>query len=106
MATDPTIVQTEDDDAPLVAPGKLRSEAVRRLQIGLIGLFTMILLVSLANIIRDRANDTEQTTVPNQVASSEAATPAKDPLADAGVVPELPDSSGAPAAGGNGRHPH
>jgi hypothetical protein len=110
MATDPTIVQTEDDDAPLVAPGKLRSEAVRRLQIGLIGLFTMILLVSLANIIRDRANDTEQTTVPNPVASAEDATaPAKDPLADAGVVPELPDSSAAPAAGsqgGNGRPRH
>ena len=102
MATDPPIVQTEDDDTPLVPPGKLRSEAVRRLQIGLAGVLTMILMVSLANIIRDRANDTEQTTVPNPVASSEEATnPAKDPLADAGVVPELPDPSGAPATGGN-----
>jgi hypothetical protein len=101
MATDPAIAQTDDEDAPLVASGRLRAEAIRRLQIGLAGLFTMILLVSLANIIRDRAQESEDSTVPNAVASAETSTtPAKDPLADAGVVPELPtEPSASPSAG-------
>ncbi|MBS1239721.1 MAG: hypothetical protein H6R45_427 [Proteobacteria bacterium] len=101
MTNDQTIDQTEDDDAPLVAPGKARAEVVRRLQIGITGLFAMILLVSLASIIKDRANESEKTTVPDASASTAGeTTPNKDPLADAGVVPELPaEPSAAPSAG-------
>ncbi|WEK48039.1 MAG: hypothetical protein P0Y56_07020 [Candidatus Andeanibacterium colombiense] len=100
MPTDQTIDQT-DEDAPLAVAAPLRGEAMRRLQIGLAGLSAMILLVSLANIIRDRAQITENTTVPNASASLDPeSSPAKDPLADAGVVPELPASG--PSAGAVG----
>ena len=112
MATDPAIIQPEDDDAAPIVSRRARAEAIRRLQIGLTGLFTMILLVSLANIIRDRAQVTEDTTVPNAVAADDSeSAPAKDPLADAGVVPELPAAqpSAGPTAGahaGGGNRPH
>lgn len=111
MASDPVIEQSEDDDALLLVPGKARAEAIKRLQIGLGGLLAMMLLVSLANIIQDRRKQSDLTTVPNPVASQETETaPAKDPLADAGVVPEIPDNaSAAPAAGsrrGNNAPPH
>jgi hypothetical protein len=107
MASDPAIEQTDDDAAPLALTGKARAEAIKRLQIGLGGLLAMMLLVSLANIIQDRRKQSDLTTVPNPVASQDVeTTPAKDPLADAGVVPEIPDNaSAAPAAGtqpGNG----
>lgn len=105
MATDPTIDQTEDDDAPLVASSKARAEAVKRLQIGLAGLVTMLLLVSLANIIQDRAKESELTRVPDATSSGGATSATnKDPLADAGVVPELSSESAAPtgnASSGN-----
>jgi len=102
MATDPTIAPTEEDDGPLALPGKARAEAIKRLQVGLGGLLAMLLLVSLANIIQDRRAESERTTVPDPAASGEeSAAPAKDPLADAGVVPELPAEPSA-AATGNG----
>ena len=102
MATDPLIEQTDDDDVPLIAPGKTRAEAIRRLQIGITGLFAMILLVSLANIIKDRAQESELTIVPDASesapAGNESTSASKDPLADAGVVPEIPTGpSGTPA---------
>ena len=55
---------------------------------------------------------TEDTTVPNAVAADDSeSAPAKDPLADAGVVPELPAAqpSAGPTAGahaGGGNRPH
>lgn len=52
----------------------------------------MVLLVGLANIIQDRARVTEEASVPDAApttAPTEAA-PQRDPLADAGVVPDLP----------------
>lgn len=102
------IEQSEDDDVPLLVPGKVRAEAVRRLQIGLTGLFAMILLVSLANIIKDRAQESDLSTVSDADASlsaEETPVPAnKDPLADAGLVPELSTgSSGTPSGGGNAK---
>lgn len=105
MTNDQAIEQAEDDDAPLVAPGKSRAEAVKRLQIGLTGLFAMLLLVSLADIIRDRAAESEKGNVADVTASVQAgaseAPSNKDPLADAGLVPELPaEPSASPAAGG------
>ena len=52
----------------------------------------MILLVGLANIIQDRARVTEQAAVPDAAPTTEpvAAPAQRDPLADAGVVPDLP----------------
>jgi hypothetical protein len=93
MATDPTShPMRRNGDAPL---GGTRSQAMQRLQIGLSGLCAMILLVALANIIMDRAQESEELAVPEAVptlATTAAPVEARDPLADVGVVPGLPAS--------------
>jgi hypothetical protein len=78
--------------APL---GGSRSEAARRLQMGAIGVVGVLLLIGLASIIKDRATQTESTAVAGAAAtmSPGASSPAAaDPLAEAGVVPEIPAS--------------
>jgi len=76
--------------APL---GGSRQERVQRLQIGLFGLGSMILLVGLANIIMTTAQQ-NQASVPEELAATPTEDvpppPPRDPLADAGVVPDLP----------------
>ena len=85
---------------------ELRAQAVHRLQIGLFGLAGMLLLVGLANIIMDRARINDDATA--EAASAAAAgiaggsapeiapqSPASDPLANIGVVPDLPAASEA-----------
>jgi len=100
MITDPTLDRVaEDDDTPFATPGKMRADAIKRLQIGVSGLVAMILLVALANIIRDRATETELGTVPEAmptVAPQVIVPTNKDPLADAGVQPELPPATATP----------
>jgi hypothetical protein len=69
-----------------------RSQSVQRLQLGLAGLGTMALLVGLANVIMDRAKQTDASAVPESAATVAGATPAptaNDPLADAGVAPDV-----------------
>lgn len=81
-------------------PRELRAQAVHRLQIGLFGLAGMLLIVSLANVIMDRAKQVERTTAGTPaVAVSPSASPstANDPLVDMGVAPELPVGSAKPA---------
>ncbi len=74
-----------------VTTGPTRAEAIFRLQIGLAGLVAMLMMIGLANIIMDRAKESDATTVPE--AASTAApvktppVPGSDPLADAGVIP-------------------
>jgi hypothetical protein len=67
---------------------ELRSQAVYRLQVGLFGLCAMLLIVGLANVIRDRlaldAPDPIQAVV---AADDKPVKTASDPLADIGVVP-------------------
>ena len=86
--------QPTDETAPPAPLGGTRSEAVRRLQIGLSGLAAMILMVALASVVLDRARQTDATTVPEAAATTEpvqtAPAPKGDPLAEAGVVPDLP----------------
>lgn len=81
-----------------------RQQAVQRMQIGLTGVLLMLLLVSLASVIQGRADQTDATTVPAAVAATgETAEPATqpDPLAEAGVVPDMPSEPvAAPAAAG------
>ena len=80
-------------DADRAGPlGGSRAEATQRLQVGLSGIAAMVLLVGLANIIQDRARVTEQAAVPDASPTTEpvAAPAQRDPLADAGVVPDLP----------------
>lgn len=84
--------------------GGARAEAIRRLQIGLLGLAAMLLMVALANIVMERAKQSDASVVPEAVDTAQKAEPAplKDPLVDAGVVPELPLPNGEAAPDGNG----
>lgn len=77
-----------------------RAQAVHRLQFGLFGLAGMLLLVGLANIIMERAMTSDDATAASTAASVSAAkvspdgaqSPANDPLADIGVVPDMPSA--------------
>ena len=83
------------------APVSPRAETMKRLQIGLLGLAAVMLMIGLAKVVMDRANETDATAVPEaveQVAGAAPSKQAKDPLADAGVVPELPLTKPAPVA--------
>lgn len=84
-------------DAPALPAGiqrARRNEAVQRLQIGFFGLGAMLLIVALANIIMERAKESEAATVQSAAAPliniPPPATPLNDPLVDAGVVPDMP----------------
>ncbi|OYW45517.1 MAG: hypothetical protein B7Z08_09615 [Sphingomonadales bacterium 32-68-7] len=83
--------------SPLVGT---RAQTLQRLQVGLTGLAAMMLLVGLANILNSNLQQNEAQVVPEARATESAAAeapPASDPLADAGVVPDLPEAS-APVA--------
>ena len=92
MASDPTDTHQRQEAAPAPLAGT-RSQSIQRLQIGLFGLAAMVLLVSLANIIITNAEQNESRVVPEAAPTraAEDGGEASDPLADAGVVPDLPD---------------
>lgn len=76
---------------------ELRTQAVHRLQIGLFGLAAMLLLVGLANIIMDRARQSEADAGPAAAVAAPSAEAGADPLADIGVAPAAdPSASAAP----------
>ena len=82
-----------DETTPGMPLGGTRAQALQRLQVGVFGLATMILLIALAQIIMNQAREAEARVVPEAaptVAPSETPTQASDPLADAGVGPDLP----------------
>lgn len=93
MASEP-----QDDQVYSVPLSGTRAQALQRLQIGLFGLGAMVLLVGLANIVIERAEQTEAGTVPEAAATvaPNKASQASDPLADAGVAPEVTQPSPAP----------
>jgi hypothetical protein len=93
----PALPEQELPPAPLAGT---HSQSIQRLQVGLFGLAAMVLLVALANIIRNNADENEATVVPEAAPSmvADQNTAASDPLADAGVVPETPAE---PSAQGN-----
>ena len=74
--------------------GGTRAQAMHRLQIGIAGVVGIVLLVGLASLVEDRAQQTEATAVPQAASTAEPENPATqaDPLIDAGVVPDLPAS--------------
>ncbi|MDJ0979900.1 MAG: hypothetical protein QNI87_15345 [Erythrobacter sp.] len=83
----------DGDEAPENAPlGGTRAEATQRLQVGLTGLCAMILVIGIASILGGQADIAEEAAVPDAAPTTEpSATPAqRDPLADAGVVPDIP----------------
>lgn len=101
MATNPADTPQNPPEVAELPPAPLsgtRSQALQRLQIGLFGLGAMVLLVALANIIKTSAQENEARVVP-EAASTTAAKSAggevSDPLADAGVVPDLPGDQDA-----------
>jgi hypothetical protein len=65
---------------------------MQRLQIGLIGLSAMILMIGVASVIGSQADIAEEAAVPDAAPTTEptAVLPQRDPLADAGVVPDIP----------------
>lgn len=101
MATDPAETPAFLNEPPPEAPlAGTRSQALQRLQIGVFGLAAMVLLVSLANIILTNARQNEARVVPEAaptVAAKATAAAASDPLADAGVVPNMPHEADAEA---------
>lgn len=81
------------DSTAAVPLGGTRAQAMQRLQVGIFGLASVILLIGLANIIMNQAREAEAGVVPEAApttAPSESPTPASDPLADAGVAPDIP----------------
>jgi len=98
MAIDPAeLLRTApaDSGANPASLAGTRSQSVQRLQIGLFGLGAMVLLVGLANIILTNARQNEALVVPEAaptVAVLPSEAPARDPLADAGVVPDMPEN--------------
>lgn len=77
-----------EDAAPI---GQARAEAIQRLQVGLFGIGAMVLLVGLASIIGSQADMAENAAVPEAAPTTEpTAEPSQaNPLADAGVVPDI-----------------
>lgn len=77
---------------------ELRAQAVHRLQVGMFGLAGMLLIVSLANVIMDRAKYLDETAVnvtepmASVTEAEDSQAKASDPLVDMGVAPELPVS--------------
>ena len=98
------------DPLPGTPLGGTRAQALQRLQVGGSLLIGIVLIVGLANVIEERAKQSDQAVVP-EAASTVAPEPAKaaanDPLADAGVVPDLPAvpsaTPTAPASSGGAR---
>lgn len=98
----PALPEQELPSAPLAGNN---SQSIQRLQVGLFGLAAMVLLVALANIIRNNAEQNEATVVPEAaptVIAEKKAPAVSDPLADAGVVPDTPAQQ---PAEGNARPP-
>lgn len=95
---------TQEGEAPPEgAPlGGTNAEASKRLQVGLAGLGSMVLLIGLASVLGNQADLTEEGSVPEAAPTTEPTdtVPQRDPLADAGIVPEIPaEPSAAPEDG-------
>jgi hypothetical protein len=75
---------------------ELRAQGVHRLLIGLAGLAGMLLLVSLANIIMNRAQLSDAA-LGQQSAVKDKGASGSDPLADIGVAPAADPSGPGPA---------
>ena len=106
--TDPrdTLAGPAEDEAELPsAPlAGSRAETIQRLQVGLSGLAVVVLIVGLAHIITERRAVSDAAVVPeaaSTVAAEPSPTPVSDPLAEAGVVPEIPPEPTATPTGTN-----
>ena len=93
------LATTAKPSAEPAAPlGGTRTERLQRLQVGLFGILAMVLLVGLADIVISRAEETKAGATPEAaptIAQPEP-TATRDPLADAGVVPDVPQDTEQP----------
>jgi hypothetical protein len=97
----PSVLSSTDASLRSAATQReLRAQAVHRLQVGMFGLAGMLLLVSLANVIMDRAQSIDAGLQDRTAATGASAStaPASDPLVDMGVAPGLP-VAGEPGPG-------
>ncbi len=89
---------SEAESFPLLGT---RRQRVQRLQIGIFGLATMVVLVALADIIISSAEENRTGVaedMPPVTNEDLPPPPPRDPLVEAGVVPNLPvDGAAAPA---------
>jgi hypothetical protein len=87
-STSSEVPGTPDELPP---PATVRAEAVQRLQVGISGIGAMVLLVGLASVIGGQAERNDQLAPPEAAPTTEpSAAPAQaNPLADAGVVPDI-----------------
>lgn len=79
-------------EVPAAPLGGTRQQRLQRLQVGLLGLGAILLLVGLANIIISSARESEvvaASDLPSVTAEDLPDSTARDPLADAGVAPDL-----------------
>lgn len=74
-----------------------RTQNIQRMQVGLFGLATMLLIVGLANIIMDHARLADLGSPPTPSASATSEAPKNDPLAEMGVVPSASASASGAA---------
>lgn len=100
MASRPPLPEPDDEiaRAPL---GGTRAQAMQRLQVGVSLLVGIVLIVGLAHVIEERANQSADAVTPEAAATlapGEEQAPGTDPLADAGVVPDLPAEPTAAAS--------
>jgi hypothetical protein len=73
--------------------------AVQRLQVGLVGLLVVLLFVSLANMLIDRADSPEKTAAQTEAAKQGGDKAATDqPPVEIGVTPVMPEQPDAKAA--------
>lgn len=64
--------------------------AVQRIQVGLLGLLAVLLFVSIANMILDRAGSKVETAPASTVAGpQDKAQPKDEPLAELGITPSV-----------------
>jgi hypothetical protein len=86
-----TAPELADEAEEVSASGRTRAEGVQRLQAGLVGIAAMVLLVGLASIIGGQAERNDELAVPEAAPTTEPSlAPAQaNPLADAGVVPDI-----------------
>ncbi len=86
---------------PPIPLGGTRQQAMNRLQVGVGGVIGVLMLVGLASVIQNQADEVERNAVPEAASTNkpEPRVKSADPLVEAGVVPDLP-ATPAPAPSG------
>lgn len=92
MSLLPRFLRPQDTGQGAEVVGRTQAETIHRLQVGLLALGAMVLLVGVADMIMQRADQVDSEAVPDAAPTiAPAPTPTQnDALQNAGVVPDLP----------------